>query len=85
MIEGYQEGKVTIMSIRRVLKMELENIPPIDEEHDEEKQQIIDELDCIDANSEAYEMDSILADLYDWGDEPLDNRVIGGKKVCWIG
>ena len=29
------------------------------------------------------EFDSILAELYDWGDISLDGK-FGGKKMCWI-
>lgn len=36
------------------------------------------------ANPTADDFDSVMSDLYDWADTPLDNKVLGGRKVCWI-
>jgi len=37
-----------------------------------------------DDNASVNEFDYIMEDLYDWGDWRLDNKLFGGKKVCWI-
>ena len=46
---------------------------------------IIDSFDELsnDEQAEVNQFDSIMDDLYDWGDTALDND-FAGKKLCWI-
>jgi|19_taG_2_1085344.scaffolds.fasta_scaffold18091_2 predicted Zn-dependent peptidase len=84
LIEGFHDDKNTLLDVRDTLKKELERIPTVNEDIDYEKQAIIDELDTMDGDTEIFEMDNLLRDIYDWGDQEIANA-FRSFKVCWIG
>ena len=84
LIEGYHDNENTLLEVRDTLKTELEKIPTVNEDIDYEKQNIIDELEMMDGDTEVFELDNLLRDVYDWGDQEVANA-FPSFKVCWIG
>ena len=62
-------------------------IPNEDEYLTSQRDNIVSEFELLaaDATSDAEDFDSIMSDLYDWADTPLDNAsMFERKKLCWV-
>jgi hypothetical protein len=81
-----KERKIEPWQLAIVIAARLKALKPFDDyDVDGEKEELVDELECLAEDKEATfdDFDDIMHRLFDWGDTSLDNK-FGGKKVCWI-
>ena len=84
-----KEDSVSLTGIQTLAKeiaTKLTNLATFtNEEIELEKEDIIDAFNDLSKDKEANlcSFNSLMDELYNWADTPLDNK-LGGKKVCWI-
>ena len=87
--DAWEDLEDSIISMQEAAKGIAEKLSMLDiknEDHDFERQNLVDDWINL---SEDEEMDIadfnyIMEDLYNWGDTHLNDKVFGGKKLCWI-
>jgi phosphodiesterase/alkaline phosphatase D-like protein len=77
-----EEEKIDIETLGKEVAKRIRLLPCYEKEIDT-LEEIVERFESI-SDNDVEEFDSILADLYDWGDTPLDNNW-NGRKMCWIG
>jgi len=75
----YRADKIAIAEAGKEVAKRIRKLKCFEAEK-ETLEDIACDFECVET---VEDFDSVLNDLYDWGDTPLDNR-FGGKKLCWI-
>lgn len=73
--------------IARTIAQRLTEIEPLENEHSETlRQELIENFsDLADEPApDVDDFDDLMDKLYDWADTRLDNKPLGGKRVCWV-
>lgn len=82
-----KDYEISIQELSRIVEQRLRAVENIgDHDLDYTKEELADEFKDLAEDEEADNewFNDIWSRLYDWGDTPLDNNQLYGKKVCWI-
>lgn len=81
-MEEVRAAKIDIKTAAALISTRLATLAPFnDEELDRESSDLA--MRFLDCEEDSEEFDSLLYELYEWADTPLDNR-FNGRKVCWV-
>ena len=75
-----------VQLIAKTTSERLRALAPLDDRNlDQSRVELADQFDSIaqDSTAGTSEFDTVMEELYDWGDTKLDSHW-NGKKVCWI-
>jgi len=82
-----QNGRIAIQEMAQIVADRLKALEPFVGERlvELERMGLIEAFDDLTTDEDAIadHFDSLMDELYEWGDTSLDGR-FGGKKVCWI-
>lgn len=76
-----------VQLIAKTISERLKSIQSLGVEYiDRERLSLAEEFADIaqDQSAGTDDFDNVMQCLYDWADQPLDDTVLNGKKVCWI-
>jgi len=80
------DGDISMQELAKEIAEKLSMLDISNEDYDFEKQNLVDEFINLSEDEEmkVADFDYVMEYLYDWGDTHLDDKVFGGKKLCWI-
>ena len=82
-----QEKTISTQELATRISVKLGAMVPIkdDEDLEEQRLELVANFKSFgeDPEGSVDEFDSIMSELYDWADTPLDDQ-FGGKKLCWV-
>lgn len=82
----WDKDKMTVQELAAVIANRLKALNPFGDEYiDNQREELVDEFQSFSEDKEGTkgEFDSLMSELYDWGDISLDSAW-PPKKVCWI-